>query len=125
MKEGKEVVEGIREKSVDRPLRVVVDEVFPDGSVRILLTETKRVRKEPVVTDSADWGEEEERYLSREELGRLLTKKQLEEIREGQVFRIKSKRSKDYHEDARKHMKERTKALLEREGFHDKAKEGK
>ncbi len=125
MKEGKEVVEGIRDSSVDRPQRVVVDEVFPDGSVRILLAETRRVKEEPVVTKSADWGDEEEHYLSREELSRLLTKKQLEEIREGQVFRIKAKRSKDYHEDARRHMKERTKDLLEREGFHGKAKEGK
>lgn len=64
MKEAKEIVEGMREKGVDRPQRVVVDEVFPDGSVRILLAETKRVRKEHVVTKSADWSKGRSDYAT-------------------------------------------------------------
>lgn len=113
---GKEIVKGIRDESVKRPQRVVIDEELPDNRFRILVANMKSRAEEPDLMSRGTWGKETERVLKKARLGELLSKKQMREVREGQVFFIRKKRSKNVHEDAREHVKDSVKVLLEREG---------
>lgn len=116
MKERKQIVKEIRDRSKKRPQRIVIDEVFPGESLRVLSAEMKSRAKEADIIDLAAWSGEEEHVMSRKELSKLLSEKQLKEIKEGQVFCIKRKRSKNITEDVRKFVKGRTKKLLDWEG---------
>ncbi len=79
----KEKVEGLVSKSDERPLRVVIDEELPRDSLRILISEMKPAKKADVA-DFNVWQEEEELYVTRDELAGMLDEKQMQELREGQ-----------------------------------------
>ena len=111
----KGVIEEIKGKSAELSQRIVIDEELPGDSFRILIAGAKKAEM-PWITVSAHWGEEEERYVSREELGTLLDKKQMARLGEGQVFRVKAEKADDRHEKVRQHMKKKAKPLLKREG---------
>ncbi len=113
---GKEIVKGIRDESVKRPQRVVIDEELPDNRFRILVANMKSTAHEPDLMSRRTWGKETEHVMKRSRLGELLSKKQMREVREGQVFFIRKKRSKNVHEEARVHVKDSVKVLVEREG---------
>ncbi|UCG69030.1 MAG: hypothetical protein JSV09_14790 [Thermoplasmata archaeon] len=116
MKEKKQIVNEIKNKSSELPQRIVIDEVFPDGVFRILTAQMKSQAKEADITDLRVWDEEEEYIVSKNELGMLLSEKQLKEIREGQVFSIRQERSKNITDDVKKNVKGRVNVLLDREG---------
>ena len=117
MKEEKEIVNEIRVKSDKLMQRMVIDEIFSDGSLRVLIAEMKPSVNEEKTINYTSWNKEVERNLNRKQLGELLTEKQIKEIKEGQVFSIRRKRSKNISDDIRKHVKARTKELLDYEGI--------
>lgn len=106
------VAEAIRGKSVERIQRLMVDEVFPDGSARILVADMKSRKKTPDLMDHSIWHDEVEYRLDKEELSKLLNDKQLHELAEGKVFRIQRKRAKSIQQEVKLHVKGRTKELL-------------
>lgn len=116
MKESKQVVNEIKERSSELPQRIVIDEVFPDGLYRILSAEMKPHTPEADIADLGAWKDEEESIMSKKELGDLLNKDQLKEIREGQVFTIRKERSRDITDDVKKNVEGKVNILLHREG---------
>ena len=116
MKEKKQIVNEIKNKSSEMPQRIVIDEVFPDGVYRILTAQMKSQAKEADFTDLRAWDEEKEHIVSEKELSVLLSEKQLKEIREGQVFSIRQERSRNITDEVKKNMKGRVNILLDREG---------
>ncbi|UCE36203.1 MAG: hypothetical protein JSW00_11725 [Thermoplasmata archaeon] len=123
IKEQKHVVKEIREKSSKRPQRIVIDEILPDGSFRVLSAEMKPRKKDAQITDPGSWSDEEEFYMDRKQLSELLSEKQLKGIWEGQVFRIKQKRSKSISVEVKEHVKGRAKELLDLEGRKGKTRD--
>lgn len=124
--EDKEIVNKIRNRSNERLQRIVIDEELSTGIFRVLSAELKPKVKENRIIDPLAWSEETEHHLSKKQLGKLLSKDQLNKIREGQVFRIKNKRTKNIYNPVKKDVKERTKTLLIHEGIIlDEAKEGR
>ena len=123
IKEQKHVVKEIKEKSSKRPQRIVIDEILPDGSFRVLSAEMKPRKKDVQITEPSSWRDEEEFYMDRKELSELLSEKQLKWIREGQVFRIKHKRSKSISPEVKEHVKGRAKELLDLEGRKGKSRD--
>jgi hypothetical protein len=116
MKDYRKAVEEIRSRSIERPQRLVIDEVFPDGWFRILSAEMRSSKEEAEALDSAAWGNEKELYINEKQLGELLSEKQIAKVSEGQVFRIKQRRAKNIQEEVKEHVKTKTKTLLAREG---------
>ncbi len=123
IKEQKHIVKEIREKSSKRLQRIAIDEILPDGSFRVLSAEMKPRKKDTQFTDLDSWSDEVEFYMDRKRLGELISEKQLKGIREGQVFRIKQKRSKSISGDVKKHVKVRAKELLDLEGRKGKTRD--
>jgi len=116
MKEDKKFVEKLRDRSGERPQRVVIDEVLPGGLVRVLCAEMRSGADEMRLTDPVAWGEEKERHVSEEQLAAMLTDEQLKQAREGHVFLIKKGRATSIRKEVRDHMKEKAKGLLAKEG---------
>jgi hypothetical protein len=117
-----QTVEDIRDTSSKRPVRVVIDEVYPGGFYRVLTAEMKTRKKEPDDADPSVWGDEVEHYMDERQLQRLLAGTGSKEVWEGKVYRLKGKRSKDINEDVRKRVSRDYKALLVREGRRFDAK---
>ena len=111
-----DTVEEIRDTSSKRPVRVVIDEVYTGGFYRVLTAELTSKKKKLDETDPSVWGDEEEHYMDRPQLMRLLAGTGTKEVWEGKVFRLKGKRSKDIHEDVRKRVSRDVRELLVREG---------
>jgi hypothetical protein len=119
---GNQMVDEIRDTSKKRPIRVVIDEVYPGGYYRVLTAEMRSRKKEPDEADPSVWGDEVEHYMDGAQLKRLIGSTAAKEVWEGKVFRIKGKRSKDIHEDVRKRVSRDYKKLLVREGRRYDAK---
>ena len=99
-----------------RPQKVVVDEIFPDHHIRICVSRMKSGAKVEDYLDPKSWEASRTEILSHSDLGGLLSRKQHNELREGKVFLIQEKRSKDVYDEFRQHIKGRVNALLTREG---------
>jgi hypothetical protein len=112
-----ERVETMREISVDKPLRVVIDEIFPGEIYRILTAEMVSTDGKPDLMALETWGEEEPHYMTKPQLLKLLTGNQKKDLWEGKVFRVKAKRALNLSPKARKHVNDRTQQLLQREGW--------
>lgn len=118
-----QAVEVIRNVSTKRPVRVVIDEVYPGDFYRVLTAELTSKKKKIDETDPTVWGDEVEHHMDRPQLMRLLAGTGTKEVWEGKVFRLKAKRSKDIHEDVRKRVARDARDLLIREGrTYDKRK---
>ena len=116
MKEDKKFVEKVRDRSGERPQRIVIDEVLPGGLVRVLSAEMRREAVEERIADPETWGEEKEHYVGSEQLGESLAEEQAGPIGEGWVFLVKKGRWTSIHEPVKKHVKEMALKLLRREG---------
>ncbi len=126
MKEDRSAVDRIWLNSNKKPQRVVVDEILPSGLIRILSAEAKSDRRPMKLTESAAWTEEKEHYVDMDQLRKLMPKNHKGEIVEGEVFFVKSRKSKDVREKTRKGMKSKVGTLLAWEGHRRPgAKEGR
>ena len=97
--------------------KIVIDEIFEDGYARIIVQGMRKgYEREQFLEDEA-WGKYRSEYVPKGDLGGLLTKKQHNEVREGRVFLIHERGSRNIYPEYRKKVKELTKQLLEKEGF--------
>ena len=110
------LVDDLRVTSTKRPVRVVIDEVYPNGLYRVLTAELASKKKDVDEADPSVWGDEVEHYMDEPHLQRLLAGTGSKEVWEGKVFRLKAKRSKDIYDPVRKRVKGNVKGLLVREG---------
>ena len=109
-------VEDLRATSSIRPVRVVIDEVYPGEFYRVLSAEMRTKKKDLDETDPSVWGDEVEHYMTKPQLMRLLAGTGSKEVWEGKVFRIKGKRSKNIYGLVKKRVSRDARGLLEREG---------
>ena len=107
----------IKDDSMDHPQKVVIDEIFDGGSMRIIVQEMKEGFDCEQYLDDDAWGGYRSEYIEMSDLGGLLTREQHNEVREGRVFLITKRESHDVYQKFRKKAKELTKQLLKKEGF--------
>ena len=99
----------------ERPQRVVIDEAV-GGKFRVLLSRMKATATEEQTLDPVAWEDEEERAMDEKQLRELLPDQDVKKVREGHVFKVKAGKSESISKEAREHIKEKTRKLLEREG---------
>jgi len=98
-------------------LKIVIDEIFDNGEMRILRSRRKKSRMNSTAWDDFRiWDNDKEEIISPEKLKELLGWKRLSAIVEGRVFLKTPKETIDVTKDVRKKVKERYLKLLEREG---------
>jgi hypothetical protein len=119
------MVEEIKKGSEEVPQRIVIDEVLEDGWYRIVSTKMGSPGAEADFSRESAWSREEDGIVNEKRLEKLLSKDQMEKIREGQVFHIEKGKAENVHEDVRKHVKARVKRVLDWEGKPQRGKKGR
>ncbi len=107
----------IKGESAARPQKVVIDEIFDDGSVRLIVQRMNDGYEFDQYLDDKAWGKYRSIHVSLNDLGGLLDEEHHNQVREGRVFLIHDRVSHDVYKPFRKKVKERTLELLKKEGF--------